>query len=92
MVSNPRIELGFPQSDWVSETEMLQTFTPLQLDGFVALWQLCHPRHTYLCSNHPLPRMNVISRAEALRLFPVGFVVWKRFATGTRLKEKVYFV
>ena len=25
------------ESEWVSETEMLQTFTPLQLDGFIAL-------------------------------------------------------
>ena len=31
-----------------------------------------------------------LSRAEALRLFPVGFVAWKRFANGTRLKGQVY--
>jgi len=39
------------ESEWVSENEMLGTFTPLQLNGFVALWRLCttpqsHPTAT----------------------------------------------
>lgn len=74
-------------SGWVLENEMLETFTPLQLDGFVALWHLYNPDVPVL---EPAPSPNALSRAEALRLFPIGFVVWKRFANGTRLKGQVY--
>ena len=66
---------------------MLETFTPLQLDGFVALWRLYNPG---VPVRKPSPSPKILSRAEALRLFPVGFVVWKRFANGTRLKGQVY--
>ncbi|CAN0327373.1 unnamed protein product [Scytosiphon promiscuus] len=65
---------------------MLETFTPLQLDGFVALWHLYHPDAPVLISSPP----NSVSRSEALRMFPIGFVVWKHFPNGTRLKGQVY--
>ena len=66
---------------------MLETFTPLQLDGFVALWCLYNPDAPV---RKPSPSPKALSRAEALRLVPVGFVVLKRFANGTRLKGQVY--
>eukprot|EP00903_Cladosiphon_okamuranus_P014016 g13034.t1 len=75
------------ESEWVSEKEMLGTFTPLQLDGFVALWQLYHPDAPALKSPSP---PNALSRSEALRMFPIGFVVWKCFNDGTCLKGQVY--
>ncbi|CAN0352798.1 unnamed protein product [Pylaiella littoralis] len=34
--------------DWLSEDQILKakSFTPLQLDGFIALWHLYHPNIT----------------------------------------------
>ncbi|CAM9997371.1 unnamed protein product [Pylaiella littoralis] len=66
---------------------MLDIFTPLQLDLFVALWHLYHPDAPALKPPSP---PNPLSRSEALRMFPIGFVVWKRFADDTRLKGQVY--
>ena len=60
------------ESEWVSENEMLESFTPLQLDGFAVLWRLYNPDAPV---RKPSPSPKVLSRAEALRLFPVGFVV-----------------
>ena len=75
------------ESEWVLEKDMLEVFTPLQLDSIVALWHLYHPNALVLKATPP---PNSLSRSEALRLFPIGFVVWKRFANGTRLKGQVY--
>eukprot|EP00752_Nemacystus_decipiens_P017631 g15802.t1 len=74
-------------SEWQKESKMLETFTPLQLDGFVALWHLYNPDVPVL---KPSPPPNSLSRSEALRMFPIGFVVWKQFPDGTRLKGQVY--
>ena len=65
---------GGVESDWQDESKMLETFTPLQLDGFVALWHLYHPD---VAVAEPSPTPNSLSRAEALRMFTIGFVVWK---------------
>ena len=32
------------ESEWLTEPEILHTFTPLQLDGFHVLWSLYHPK------------------------------------------------
>ena len=68
-------------------SEMPETSTSLQLNAFVTLWHLYNPDAPALETPAPL---RFRSRAEALRLFPIGFVMWKRFASGTRLKEQVY--
>lgn len=57
------------------------------MGGFVALWHLHHPDSLVL--KH-LPPQNSLSRPEALRLLPIGFVLWKRFVIGTQLKGQVY--
>ena len=76
-------------SEWLAEAEMLKEFTPLQLDRFVALWRLYHPQPTVeqapaKKANSPLPR------GEALRLFPLGFVLWRDFGNRVRLKGQVF--
>ena len=81
------LTVGGEVSEWKDESKMLETFTPLQLDGFVALWHLYNPQAPV---PEPSPSPNSLSRSEALRLFPIGFVVWKRFADGTRFKGQVY--
>ena len=81
------LSAGGVVSDWQDQSKMLQTFTPLQLDGFLALWHLYNPDAAVA---NPSPSPNSLSRAEALRMFPLGLVVWKRFPGGTRLKGQVY--
>lgn len=76
-------------SDWLAESLMLEHFTPLQLDCFVALWHLYRPP-----ADHPPPPRRKsgapLSREAALRLFPIGFVLWKDFGVGMRLQGQVY--
>ena len=62
-------------SDWVSEAESLDSFTPLQLDTFHALWNLYDPSNER--SRPPTPdkgakRRPALTKSEALRRFPIG--------------------
>ncbi|CAB1100402.1 unnamed protein product [Ectocarpus sp. CCAP 1310/34] len=77
-------------SDWLSEDVMLRSFTPLQLDGFVALWHLYHPQQA-----NDLPPVSVkprapLSRAEALKLFPIDFTLRKELDGGVNLQGQVF--
>ena len=68
-------------SGFISESECLDSFTPMQLDVFHALWELYqHPRH------RPRPAGQLsrgehlaANRAQALLEVPIGTVVWRDF-------------
>ena len=77
-------------SDWLPENKILEIFTPLQLDVFIALWHLYNPNSSK--DPTPLPRKPgaPLSREEALRLFPIGHTFWKSFGGGIRLQGQVY--
>ena len=77
-------------SDWLSEEVMLQSFTPLQLDGFVALWHLYHPQQANDLPPVPINARAPPSRAEALKLFPIGFTFWKELEGGVNLRGQVF--
>ena len=68
------------ESDWLSEEELLDTFTGLQSDVFRALWEFHHP----LAKPRPTATLSraerdPIARDEALRLIPRKTKVRKRF-------------
>ena len=60
------------ESPWLTEVEVLDSFTPLQLDVFHALWNLYHPS-TPSTQNAPSRKTNPhLERARALQVFPIG--------------------
>ena len=56
---------------WLADNEMLQSFTPLHLDGFIALSHLYNPQPV----NDLVPVLTrpraLLPRGEALALFPM---------------------
>ena len=64
-------------TNWLTEEEVLKSFTPLQLDVFHALWNLYFlTRATAQLTSArkcPVP----LSRAEALRFCPLGTLIEK---------------
>ena len=69
---------------------MLETFTPLQLDVFVALWHLYEPDAAADLTPLP-PRSGApLSRSEALKLFPVGYRFWRDFGGGLKMQGVVF--
>lgn len=78
------------ESDWLSESQMLETLTPLQLDIFVALCHLYHPSSSLDSTPPPETPGAPLSRREALRLFPIGHTFWKDFGKGVRLRRQVF--
>ena len=58
-------------SDWVTESEALDGFTPLQLDTFHAFNP---PRSKQTCTPSPVVQRKcaLLSRSEALTRFPIG--------------------
>ena len=68
-------------SGFISESECLDSFTPMQLDVFHALWELYqHPCHRPRPAGQ-LPRGEHLAanRAQALLEVPIGTVVWRDF-------------
>ena len=61
-------------SDLVAESDALDSFTPLQLDAFHALWNLNPPCSKQTSTPDPVgPRKRApLSRSEALIRFPIG--------------------
>ena len=59
------------ESPWLPEEEVLDSFTPLQLDVFHAIWNLHQPRIT-TTSTVSQRKTKHLSREEALDLFPIG--------------------
>ncbi|CAN0048228.1 unnamed protein product [Pylaiella littoralis] len=79
--------------DWLSEDQILKakSFTPLQLDGFIALWHLYHPNITPSEEANHDPRAAIaLSRKAALQLYPIGTHVQKDFGSGLTLNGQVF--
>ena len=73
------------ESEWIDEKEAKDSFTPLQLDVFHALWEAYHDT-----SVRPRPAESLrkddrdaIRREEALRKYPIGTYVRRGFADAT---------
>ena len=77
-------------SHWMSEKEALDSFTPLQLDVFHALWELYHPEKQPRPEEGPSKEQrDKEAREKALQLFPVNTEVRKPFVDGTG-KRRVF--
>lgn len=59
-------------TDWLPESEVLKTCTPLQPGMFHALWNLCYPTRDNAQPALFRKRPVLFSRVKALRLFPTG--------------------
>ena len=77
-------------SDWLSEETMRRSFTPLQLDCFVALWHLYFPQLANASVPNSVQSRAPLSRAQALHAFPIGFTFQKELAGGIQLQGQVY--
>ena len=78
------------ESTWVSESEALDSFTPLQLDVFHALWTLYHPETSPATGSVSKKRPAPLSRSDALGLFPIGTPVYRCFDHGAEMVGQVY--
>eukprot|EP00752_Nemacystus_decipiens_P015644 g13961.t1 len=68
------------QSDWITEDEARESFSPLQLDVFHALWELHHPNVAPRPPGEPTRgEREVESRERALEIFPRGTEVGRIF-------------
>ena len=72
-------------SRWLPEASLRESFTHMELDAFHALWHLYYPTPASLTSR---PR-KYLSRADALKLFPLGTTFWKNFK-GTLFQGQVF--
>jgi len=77
------------ESAWLSEPEVLNSFTPLQLDVFHALWNLYHPDPSPDTSVEPSQKLRRLDRDEALQVYPIGTRGSKRFGNQD-FKGQVY--
>lgn len=79
----PRVVQDGAESHWVEEEEVRDSFTPLQLDVFHALWQLYRPVHsTRPVASETRAEKDQAAQEEALRALPVGPVERKIFSGG----------
>jgi len=83
------------QSTWITEDEARDSFSPLQLDVFHALWELHHPDAAPRPPGEPTRgEREVESRERALDMFPCGTVVGRIFTDAEGqpkvFKAKVY--
>ena len=75
----------YKRQDWVSEAKSLDSFTPLQLDTFHALWNLYDPSKERSRPQTPdkgAKRRPALARSEALRRFPIGTRVLRPLGGG----------
>ena len=83
--------LNGSESDWVSETEASDSFTPLQLDVFHAMWELY--KGTSSGARPPISpsrqERDQADRERALREVPIGTSVWRHFLDNNG-KMKLY--
>ena len=78
-------------SDWVAESDALDSFTPLQLDAFHALLNL-HPLSCKQTSTHSPVRPRTLahlSRSKALVRFPIGTRVIRPYMVNNRTTDRV---
>ena len=83
------------QSDWITEDEARDSFSPLQLDVFHASWELYHPDADPRPPGEPTRgAREVESRERALDMFPRGTEVGRVFTDAEgrskTFKAKVY--
>ena len=76
-------------SDWVKKTEALDSFTPLQLDTFHALWNLNPPSGEQTQTTARRKKRALLSGREALARFPIGSRVTRSYAAGDRQISRV---
>ena len=78
------------ESQWLSEEEAREYFTPLQPDVFNALWETYHGA---ACQTRPTSTLTRkeragIDRELALKQHPVGTVIWREFADAEGNKKR----
>ena len=75
---------------WLSEEEARDSFTPLQLDVFHALWETYHGAECQARPTSTLTRKERegIDREHALKQHPVGTVIWREFADAEGNKKR----
>jgi len=83
------------QSDWMTEDEVRDSFSSLQLDVFHATWELLNPDAATRPPGEPTRgEREVESRERALEMFPRGTVVGRVFADAEgrskTFKARVY--
>ena len=77
--------LGGVASDWVSETDSLDSFTQLQLKTFHSLWNIYVPsseRSHPAAADEPAKKPPALSKKEALSRFPIGTKIVKPVGDG----------
>ena len=71
---------------------MLDSFTPMQLDVFHAMWELYHDKSRGTRPSTAATRMerDTLDRANALSEVPVGTVVWRDFVDqeGKKIRRR----
>ena len=74
------------QSQWLPDEEARDSFTPLQLDVFHALWETYHGAECQARPTLTLTRKerDGIDREQAVKQHPVRTVIWRELRT---LKE-----
>ena len=72
-------------SSWITEDSVRDSFSPLQLDVFHALWEDYHGKDVAPRPAGPPTRgeREVATRAEALREFPLGTAVCRELTDGS---------
>ena len=78
-------------SDWVAESGALDSFTPLQLDAFHAVWTLDPPSCKQISTPSPVrPRQcDPLNRSEALIRFHVGTWVIRPCTVNNQTTNRV---
>ena len=70
---------------WLPEPLLLQTFTRLQFDSFIALWHLHNPEYASQLTPRTQPRAP-LSVHEALRIDTLGLTLQKDLGEGLKLQ------
>jgi len=83
------INVDVIESHWLSEEEAKDSFTPLQLDVFHALWEANHgeEKRPRLTLAQTKAGRDAEERKRALNKHPVGTVVWRTFKETERKEE-----
>ena len=71
-------------SDWITEAASLDSFTPLQLDTFHALWKLNPPDTERTQTTTRPKKRTLLSKRGALTLYPIRTTVTRSHAVGDK--------
>ena len=84
-------------SEFITESECLDSFSPMQLDVFHALWELYQPpsHRPRLAAKPSSSERLTANRAHTLLEVPIGTVVWRDFSDQQgriqRHRTEVYY-